>query len=194
MLTLSWFITPHGEAIFAAGVNYPLKVAGFDLALTGWFCPAADSLEHAVDRGEGSKEQALLPRGDRQNAMGQIHILLTLGHREDARGLRWPQPMQRLPRTRRGVGQAQSLPDMRLPAHDPAMGDRQERTAAPGRHAGGLGGRDHEEDSLLDGRRDPVAGYRSHEPPFVFFRKMASSTVRSASARSLSWSSALSVS
>jgi hypothetical protein len=39
---LSWFITPNGEAIFAVGVNYPLKVAGFDLALPGWFCPADD--------------------------------------------------------------------------------------------------------------------------------------------------------
>ena len=28
MLTLSWFITPTGEAIFADDVNYPLTVAG----------------------------------------------------------------------------------------------------------------------------------------------------------------------
>ncbi|MBX3751227.1 MAG: hypothetical protein KF897_14165 [Opitutaceae bacterium] len=32
-----------GEACFALDVNYPLKVAGFDPALTGWFCPAADN-------------------------------------------------------------------------------------------------------------------------------------------------------
>jgi transposase len=34
---------PFGEAIFAIGVNNPLKVAGFDPALTGWFYPARDS-------------------------------------------------------------------------------------------------------------------------------------------------------
>ncbi|MCF7761430.1 MAG: hypothetical protein K9M98_13100, partial [Cephaloticoccus sp.] len=33
---------PFGEAIFAIGVNNPLKVAGFDPALTGWFYPARD--------------------------------------------------------------------------------------------------------------------------------------------------------
>jgi hypothetical protein len=41
-------------------------------------------------------------------------------------------------------------------------------------------------------RVDPVTGYRSHEPPFVFFRRMASSTDRSASARSFCCSSRLS--
>ena len=39
-----------------------------------------------------------------------------------------------------------------------------------------------------------VSGYRSHEPPFVFFRRMASSTAWSARARSFSCSSALSFS
>lgn len=31
-----------GEATFAFDVNYPLKVAGFDPGLTGWFCPTDD--------------------------------------------------------------------------------------------------------------------------------------------------------
>lgn len=77
--------------------------------------------------------------------------------------------------------------------HDPAMGNRQDRTTAPGRDSGGLGGRNHEEDGLLGGFFEPLAGYRSHETPFVFFRRMASSTAKSASARSFSWSSVLSV-
>jgi hypothetical protein len=36
---------PSGEAFFAVGVNYPLKVAGFDPALPGWFYPARDSYD-----------------------------------------------------------------------------------------------------------------------------------------------------
>jgi HEAT repeat protein len=47
-------------------------------------------------------------------------------------------------------------------------------------------------DGHLDLRVDPVTGYRSHEPPFVFFRRMASSTDRSANARSFCCSSRLS--
>jgi hypothetical protein len=38
------FIAPNGEAIFALGVNYPLKVAAFDPALSGCFSPARDTL------------------------------------------------------------------------------------------------------------------------------------------------------
>ena len=143
-------------------------------------------LQHAINRGEGGKEPTLIARGDGQDTVGQIHILLTLGHRRDALDLLGPQPMQCLPGTGRGVDQAHALPDMLLPAHNPAMGDRQDRTTAPGRHSGGSGGRDHDEDGLLEGRIEPVAGYRSHETPFVFFRRMASSTARSASVRSFS--------
>jgi hypothetical protein len=43
MLTLSWFIAPHGEAIFAVGVNYLLKVAGFESTLPGWFWVTGDT-------------------------------------------------------------------------------------------------------------------------------------------------------
>ena len=48
MLTLSWFITPTGEAIFADDVNYPLKVAGFESTLPGWFWVTGDS--HGSER------------------------------------------------------------------------------------------------------------------------------------------------
>jgi hypothetical protein len=41
---LSWFIGAHGENDFAAGANYPLKVAGFDLTIPGWFCPTDDNI------------------------------------------------------------------------------------------------------------------------------------------------------
>jgi hypothetical protein len=39
---LSWFIDAHGEDNFAAGANYPLKVAGFDLTIRDRFCPTDD--------------------------------------------------------------------------------------------------------------------------------------------------------
>lgn len=48
MLTLSWFITPTGEAIFAVGVNYRLKVAAFNPARPGCICPDGDNLERAA--------------------------------------------------------------------------------------------------------------------------------------------------
>src|SRR5271155_5952521 len=102
--------------------------------------------------------------------------------------------MQRFLRAGGAIRQTQALALVRLPAHDPAMGDRQNRTAAPGGNALVLGSGNHDENGLFGHRRQPVAGYRSHEPPFVFFRRMASSTAWSARARSFSSNSALSFS
>ena len=39
---MSWFITPTGEAIFAADVNSPLKVAAYNPGPAGCICPDGD--------------------------------------------------------------------------------------------------------------------------------------------------------
>ncbi len=57
MLTLSWFITPTGEAIFADDVNYPLKVAGFESTLPGWFWVTGDRNVSARTTGSALRGQ-----------------------------------------------------------------------------------------------------------------------------------------
>jgi len=86
------------------------------------------------------------------------------------------QPMQCFLGTGGAIRQTQALALVRLPAHDSAMGNHQNRTAAPGGNALILGSGNHEQDGLFGRRRQPGVGYRSHEPPFVFFRRMVSST------------------
>ena len=151
-------------------------------------------LQNPIDRGKGGVEQALFPSCDGQDPMGQIHILLTLGHGRNALNFLRQQPMQRFLGTGGAIRQTQTLALVRLPAHDPAMGDRQNRATAPGGNALVLGSGNHDKDGLFGRRRQPGVGYRSHEPPFVFFRRMASSTACSARARSFSSRSALSFS
>ena len=99
--------------------------------------------------------------------------------------------MQRLLRSGDEIGQALSMSDLLLPANDAPVFDRQKRTGPPRRNALLLGGLNHGENFEFGLLFKPQAGYRSHEPPFVFFRRIASSTDRSAKARSLSWSSRL---
>jgi len=74
----------------------------------------------------------------------------------------------------------------------PTVGDQQQRATAPDGNAAVLSGIDHGEHGQFGLHVDPAAGYRSHEPPFVFFRRMASSTDWSAKARSFCVSSRLS--
>ena len=99
--------------------------------------------------------------------------------------------MQRLFGPGGQVGQVLPLARLLLPADDAPVGDHQDRTTAPRRNALLLGGLNHREDFQFGLRFEPLAGYRSHEPPVVFFRRIASSTDRSARARSFSWSSCL---
>ena len=84
--------------------------------------------------------------------------------------------MQRLFWTRSPVGQALSLTGLVLPTNDATMIDRQEHTAVSYRNALLLGALNHCEDIQFGLLFDPLFGYRSHEPPFVFFRRIASST------------------
>ena len=148
-------------------------------------------LENPVDRREGGLEQALVAGRDRQDAVGQIDVFLTLGHRDDPGDLFGQDPVQRLFGTGHPVVQSPAQAGPLLPADDPTMSDPEDRTTASGRHALLLGGLDHREDGKFGFRLDPQLGHRSHEPPFVFFRRIANSTARSARARSLSWSSRL---
>ena len=148
-------------------------------------------LEDAVNRGERGLEEALIPSRDRQDAMRQIDVLLTLGHRHNLLDLLGQHPMQGLFGTRRQVGQALPLARLLLPADDAPVGDHQDRTTAAHRNTLLLGGLNHREDFQFGLRINPLPGYRTHEPPVVFFRRIASSTDRSARARSFSWSSCL---
>ena len=151
-------------------------------------------LEDAVNGGERGLKQALIPRRHRQDAMRQIGMLLTLGQRHNRVDLLGQNPMPRVLGAGEEIGQRLALPGLLLPANDAPVFDRQERTGPTRRNALLLGGRHHREDFQFGLRFDPQAAYRSHEPPFVFFRRIASSTDWSASARSLSWSSRLSAS
>ena len=148
-------------------------------------------LEDAIDGGEGGLEQALIPRGDRQDAMRQIDVFLTLGQCHNLVDLLGQHPMQRLFGAWREVGQAESLAGPLLPTNNAPVFDHQDRTTAPRRNTLLLGGLNHGEDFQFGLRFDPWAGYRSHEPPVVFFRRIASSTDRSAKVRSFAWSSSL---
>ena len=118
--------------------------------------------------------------------MRQVHIFLTPGQRHNRVEFLRQNLVQRVLGTGPQIGQTLSLPGLLLPAHDAPVFDHQERTGVPRRNALGLGGRHHIEDFQFGLRLEPGAGYRSHEPPFVFFRRIASSTERSAKARSFS--------
>ena len=123
--------------------------------------------------------------------MRHIDIFLALGHRHDLVHFLGQYPVRRLLGTGNPVVQTLPLPDPLLPPEDATLFDHEDRTTASHRHALLLGGLNHREDGPFGFRLDPLPGYRSHEPPFVFFRSMASSTAKSAKARSLSWSSRL---
>jgi hypothetical protein len=56
-----------------------------------------------------------------------------------------------------------------LPTHDATMFDRQDQTTASRRNTLLLGGLNHREDFQFGLLADPLDGYRSHEPPLVFF-------------------------
>ena len=148
-------------------------------------------LQDPVNRGERGLKEALMAGRDRQDAMRQVDILLTPGHRHNLINLLGQHPMQRLLGTRSQIGQAQSLAHQMLPAHNATMLDRQDHATASHRNTLLQGGLDHREDLQFGLLRNPLLDYRSHEPPFVFFRRIASSTDWSAMALSLSWSSRL---
>jgi hypothetical protein len=123
--------------------------------------------------------------------MGQIDVLLARGHDHNLLDLLGQDPMQRFSRARGPVGQALPLARLLLPTNPAALFYRLDLKTAPRRHALLLGGLNHGEDFQFGLLVDPLTGYRSHEPPLVFFRRIASSTDRSARARSFSWSSVL---
>src|SRR5664280_2947866 len=125
--------------------------------------------EDTVDGGERGLEQAFIASRDRQNAVGQVNILLTFSHHHNLVDLLSQHPMQRIFGTRAQIGQAPSLASPLLPANDAPMLDRQQRTTAPHRNTLLMGGLNHGENVHFGLLVDPLAGYRSHEPPFVFF-------------------------
>ena len=103
-------------------------------------------LEDAVNGGERGLKAALIPRGHRQDAMGQVHIFLTLGQRHNLVDLLGQNPVQRLFWAGDEISQRLALTGLLLPAHDAPVFDRQERTGPTCRNALLLGGLNHGED------------------------------------------------
>ena len=127
--------------------------------------------EDTVDGGERGLEEAFIPGRDRHDSMGQVDILLALGHRNNLVDLPGQHPMQWLFRTGCQIDQALSLANPMLPANDATLFDRQDQTAASHRNALLLGGLNHRKDFQFGLLVNPLLGYRSHEPPFVFFAR-----------------------
>lgn len=84
--------------------------------------------EDAVDRGEGGLEEALIPRGDGQDAMGQIDVRGALGRHHNLLDFLWQHPMQGRFGPWGQVGQVLPLARLLLPADDAPVG------RSPGSH------------------------------------------------------------
>ena len=78
--------------------------------------------------------------------MGQVDVFRLTGQRHNLVDLLRQNPMQRVLGAGAEIGQRLSLAGLRLPAHDAAVFDHQERTAAARRNALLLGGLNHGED------------------------------------------------
>ena len=103
-------------------------------------------LEDAVNGGEGGLKQALIPRRHREDAMGQVHVFLTLGQRHNLIDLLGQNPMQRLFWAGDEIGQRLSLSGLLLPANDTPVFNGQKRTGPTRRNALLPGGLNHGED------------------------------------------------
>lgn len=126
--------------------------------------------------------------------VGQICVLLACGGLNDLSCFLWQHTMQGLFWAWDKVGERESLSGGVLPAHHSALLDCENQTATSHGYALVLGSLEQGEYLEFSFHVEPRAGYRSHEPPLVFFLRMASSTAWSARARSFCWSSFFSAS
>src|SRR5512137_2421404 len=148
--------------------------------------------QDAIHGRKRDKEQPQIPRGNRQDAVGKVRVPFLDGHGRYSGAFLREKPVFRV----LGAGLAiiktsASLPDPGPSDHTPAI-DHPHGTGADPGYPFGSGLLHAHKDGALLLFIHPEALYLSHEPPFVFFRRIASSTAISAITRSFSCSSCFS--
>src|SRR5512136_2783135 len=148
--------------------------------------------QDAIHRRKRDKEQFQIPCGNRQDAVGKVRVPFLNGHGCHGCAFLREKPMDRV----LGAGLAiiktlASPPDPRPSDHTPAI-DHPHGAGVDSGYPFGSGLLHAQKDGALLLFMHPEALYLSHEPPFVFFRRIASSTAISAITRSFSSSSCFS--
>src|SRR4030043_1244919 len=148
--------------------------------------------QDAIHGRKRDKEQSQIPCGHRQDPVGKVGVPSLAGHDHHGCAFLWEKPMDRVFGARLAIIKAlSSLPVPRPSDHTPAIDHPQGTGADPG-YSLSSGLLHCQEDRGLVLFTHPVGLYLSHEPPFVFFRRIASSTAISAITRSFSCSSCFS--
>ena len=118
--------------------------------------------------------------------MRQIGILFFLGQFKNLLSFHRQQTMRRLSLTGFEVLQSEAVSGLALPPVNSSPIGSQASATSSHRNSLHLGRFNHIENLVFLPTAYPLTGYRSHEPPFVFFRNITNSTERSARARSFS--------